>query len=320
MRQNDNQRTREALAALSAAASPVDLPSELPPVVRTPEERFEGIAGFPFEPSYRQLGGLRLAHVDEGEGPPVLFLHGSPTWGYLWRDVILPVRDAGYRCIVPDQVGYGRSDKPTDLASYTYDRYVETGNELLERLDLREVTLVVHDWGSPVGMRIAAEQPERIRRLVVMNGTLPLGQAPSEAWEMLRQFIQQTPDLPVEGLIRGGCHTQPSEAAIAAYEAPFPSPEFKAGPRAGPLLRPTSPEHPDAVAGRAVREALRVDGRPKLLLWGEHDPIMPPAVGESLAGMLGCEPPILIAGASHFLQEDKGREIGAQIASWLESH
>jgi len=314
----DQQSARDQLASL-ATGDDGGVPADLPPVVRTPEERFDGLADFPFEPHYREVGELRLAHLDEGEGRPVVFLHGSPTWSYLWRKVIPAVRDAGYRCIVPDQVGYGRSDKPTDLGWYSYDRYVETNADLLERLDLRDVTLVLHDWGSPVGMRLAAEQPERVRRLVVMNGTLPLGQAPSEAWYALREFIEQTPDLPVGGLMQAGCHDTPSDAVVAAYEAPFPGPGYKAGPRSGPLLRPTSEDHPDAVKGRAVRDTLRTDGRPKLLLWGAADPIMPPNVGEELARALDCDPPVLIEGASHFLQEDRGEEVGARIAEWLGS-
>jgi haloalkane dehalogenase len=206
MMPDQGQRAHEALAAVSATVAESVLPKDMPAVVRTPQERFECLEDYPYEPHYRELSGLRLAHVEVGEGPPVLFLHGSPTWGYLWRDVIPRVSAAGYRCLVPDQVGYGRSDKPTDLSWYTYERYVQTGTELLEGLDLWGVTLVLHDWGSPVGMRIAAEQPERVSRLVVMNGTLPLGQAPSEAWEMLRGFIEQTPNLPVSGLIQAGCH------------------------------------------------------------------------------------------------------------------
>jgi pimeloyl-ACP methyl ester carboxylesterase len=215
MAQRDDTKTaREALVALTVAAEAEALPPDMPAVVRTDAERFEGLAGFAFEPRYRELGGLRLAHVDEGEGPPVVFLHGSPTWSYLWRNVIPVVRDAGYRCIAPDQVGYGRSDKPTELRWYTYDRYVETDTDLLERLDLRWVTLVLHDWSAPVGLRIAAEQPGRISRLVVMNGTLALGQPPTQAWQMLRDFIEQTPDLPIGGLVRAGCHEEPTNATV----------------------------------------------------------------------------------------------------------
>jgi len=308
--------TRGALAAMAGDQS---FPADVPAVVRTPEERFEALPGFPFEPHYRNLGELRLAHLDEGEGRPVVFLHGSPTWSFLWREVVPVVRDAGYRCVVPDQVGYGRSDKPTDLRWYSYDRYVEAGNDLLSTLDLRDVTLVAHDWGAPVGMRIAAEQPERIRRLVVMNGTLPLGNPPSDTWQTLRAFIEETPDLPIGGMIQAGCAGELSPEVLAAYEAPFPGPEFKSGARSGPLLRPTSEGHPDAVKGRAVRDALRVDGRPKLLLWGESDPVMPLNVGVALAEALGCDPPVPISGASHFLQEDRGEEVGARIVDWLSS-
>ena len=316
MSPQDIEATRDALAAMAGGGA---LPANLPDVVRTPDERFDEIPDFVFAPRYRDVEGLRLAHIDEGDGPPALFFHGSPTWSYLWRSVVPSVRDAGYRCVVPDQVGYGRSDKPTDLRWYSYDRYVDTAVDLLQRLDLHDVTLVAHDWGVPVGMRLCAEEPERIRRLVVMNGTLPLGHAPSEAWHTLREFIEQTPDLPIGGLIQAGCKHSPTDAVIAAYEAPFPGPEFKSGARSGPLLRPTSPTHPDAVKGRAVRDALRIDGRPKLLLWGDADPIMPPAVGVELASAIDCDPPVLISGASHFLQEDRGTEVGVRIVDWLSS-
>jgi haloalkane dehalogenase len=294
-------------------------PAAVPAVLRTPDARFDAVADFPYPPRYRDFQGLRLAHIDEGEGLPVVFLHGSPAWSYLWRKVIPPVRDAGFRCIAPDQIGYGRSDKPTDLGWYNYDRYVEAGAHLLAHLDLTDVTLVLHDWGVPVGLRLAAEQPDRVRRLVVMNGALPLGLAPSDGWRALRRYIEETPDLPVGALIRAGCAGPPPEAVVSAYEAPFPEAAFKAGPRAGPLLRPTSPDHPDAARGRAVRDVLRGDGRPKLLIWGAADPIMPLAVGEALATDLGCEPPIRIDGASHFLQEDRGEEVAALICGWLAS-
>ena len=128
-------------------------------IVRTPDERFEALPGFAFEPHYREVDGLRLAHLDEGEGPPVVFFHGEPTWSYLWRKVIPPVRDAGYRCIAPDHAGFGRSDKPTDLGWYSYDRHAELTATLLDDLDLRDATVVVHDWGGPIGLRLAVEHP-----------------------------------------------------------------------------------------------------------------------------------------------------------------
>ena len=162
-------------------------------VYRTPDERFEGLPGFDVEPDYREVGGLRLAHVDEGEGEPVVFFHGEPTWSYLWRKVIPPVRDAGYRCIAPDYAGFGRSDKPTDLGWYSYDRHTELTATLLEDLDLRDATAVVHDWGGPIGLRLAVEHPDRIARMVIMDTGMFTGEQPmSDAWKAFRDFVERT--------------------------------------------------------------------------------------------------------------------------------
>src|SRR2546429_4356796 len=138
-------------------------------VYRTPDDRFEGLPDFPFAPFYREAAGLRLAHLDEGEGTPVVFFHGEPTWSYLWRKVLLPIRDAGFRCVVPDLAGFGRSDKPTDVGWYSYDRHTELMAGLLEHLDLRDATVVVHDWGGPIGLRLAVEHPHRVSKLVGMD-------------------------------------------------------------------------------------------------------------------------------------------------------
>src|SRR5580693_511495 len=137
--------------------------------VRTPEEALEDLPDFPFASRYRDVDGLRLAHLDEGAGSPVVFLHGEPTWSFLWRKVIPPVRDAGFRCVAPDLAGFGRSDKPVDISWYSYDRHVELTATLLEDLDLRGATMVVHDWGGPIGLRIAVEHAERIDRLVILD-------------------------------------------------------------------------------------------------------------------------------------------------------
>ena len=166
--------------------------------VRTPEELLEGLPDYPFESKYREVDGLRLAHLDEGEGKPVVFFHGEPTWSYLWRKVIPPVRDAGYRCIAPDYAGFGRSDKPTDLDWYTYDRHVELMALLLEELDLRDATVVVHDWGGPIGLRLAVEHPDRISRIVIMEtGPFTGQQRMSDAWFTFRDFVRDNEDVPV---------------------------------------------------------------------------------------------------------------------------
>ena len=285
---------------------------------RTPDERFEGLPEFPFTPHYREVDGLRLAHIDEGEGEPVVFVHGEPTWSYLWRKLIPPLIDAGYRCVAPDHAGFGRSDKPTDLGWYSYDRHCELFAELLEHLDLRAATVVVHDWGGPIGLRAAVEQPDRVARMVIMDTGLFTGEQPmSDAWKAFRDFVERTEDLPVGFLVKGATARGMSDEVQAAYEAPFPAPDSKAGARAFPLMLPTAPDMPGAAAGKRVLEALRTDTRPKLCLWADSDPIIPFKVGERFAAAVNADPPEKIENASHFLQEDAGEQIGKRIASWL---
>jgi haloalkane dehalogenase len=286
--------------------------------VRTPDELLEGLPDFPFAARYREVDGLRLAHLDEGEGPPVLFMHGEPTWSFLWRKVLPPVRDAGFRCIAPDLVGFGRSDKPIDIDWYSYDRHVALAETLLEDLDLRGVTMVVHDWGGPIGLRLAVEHPDRVERLVIMDTGLFTGhQQMSEAWLAFRDFVARTEDLPVGFLVKGACKDDPGDAVVAAYEAPFPNAASKAGARAFPLLIPQEPDAPGAAEGQRVLDALREDRRPTLMLWADSDPVLTLETGERFAAAIGREKPTVIKHASHFLQEDQGPEIGRRIAEWL---
>lgn len=286
--------------------------------VRTPDELLEGLPDFPFAPHHRTVEGLRLAHIDEGEGRPVVFVHGEPTWSFLWRKVMPPVRDAGFRCIAPDLAGFGRSDKPTDIGWYSYDRHTAVAATLLEDLDLRDATVVVHDWGGPIGLRLAVEHPERISRLVITDTGLFTGhQHMSEAWRAFRDFVERTEDLPISMLVRGACKNDPGDQVAAAYDAPFPNVESKAGARAFPLLIPLAPDAPGAQAGRDVLEALAADRRPTLMLWADSDPILSVATGERFAQAIGREPPRVVADASHFLQEDQGPELGRLIAEWL---
>jgi haloalkane dehalogenase len=288
--------------------------------IRTPDELLQGLPDFPFEPHFREFEGLRLAHLDEGEGKPVVFFHGEPTWSFLWRKVIPPVLEAGYRCIAPDLPGFGRSDKPVDLDWYSYDRHTAAIAPLLEQLDLRDATVVVHDWGGPVGLRLAVEHPDRIARIVVLDTGLFTGhQKMTDAWRAFRDFVERTDDLPVGFLVRGACKRDPSDEVIAAYDAPFPNQESKAGARAFPLMLPTAPDMPGAQAGQRVLDAMQADGRPKLVLWADSDPVIPLDVGRRFAQALGTEVEHVIADASHFLQEDAGAEIGRLIADWLDS-
>ncbi len=290
----------------------------MPDAIRTPDELLENLPEFPYQPHFRDFEGLRLAHIDEGVGNPVIFFHGEPTWSFLWRKVIPPVLGAGYRCIAPDLPGFGRSDKPVELDWYSYDRHTAALAALLEQLDVRDATVVVHDWGGPVGLRLAAEHPDRIARMVILDTGLFTGhQKMTDAWRAFRDFVERTDDLPVGFLVKGGCKREPPEEVIAAYDTPFPNAESKAGARAFPLMLPTSPDEPGAQAGQRVLASLQGDKRPKLVLWADSDPVIPLEVGHRFAQALGTEVHHVIADAAHFLQEDAGEKIGRLIADWL---
>ena len=286
--------------------------------IRTPDELLTDLAEFPFQSSYREFDGIRLAHLDEGDGPPVVFFHGEPTWSYLWRRVIPPVRDAGFRCIAPDLAGFGRSDKPIDLDWYSYDRHTESMASLLEHLDLHDATIVVHDWGGIIGLRLAVEHPDRIARMVILDTGLFTGhQKMNDAWMAFRDFVERTEDIPVGLLVRRACKHDPGDEVIAGYEAPYPNAGSKAGARAFPLLIPLSPDGPGAQAGQRALDGLRSDRRPKLVLWADSDPVLPLETGERFANALGTTIDHVIEDASHFLQEDAGPEIGRLTAEWL---
>jgi haloalkane dehalogenase len=286
--------------------------------VRAPGQILEGLPEFPFPPHYRDWDGLRLAHIDVGEGPPVVMWHGQPTWSFLWRKVLSPIVAAGYRVICPDLPGFGRSDKPTDLGWYSADRHVAAGAALLDHLDLVGATFVIHDWGGPIGLRLAVEHRDRVDRLVTMDTGVTTGeQRMSEAWRAYRDFVAGAEDLEIGSIVRAGCATDPGDEVAAAYDAPFPSPVSKAGARAFPLMYPLTPDSPGAEAGRRTLAALREDERPMLMLWAESDPVLPLKAGEAFAASLGRSAPRMIEGAGHFLQEDRGQEIGRLIADWL---
>ena len=260
--------------------------------------------------------------MDEGEGPPVVMLHGEPTWSFLYRKLMPPLLEAGCRCVVPDLPGFGRSDKPTDDGWYSYDAHTDAVVSLFDALDLGDVTLVMQDWGGPIGFRVATlERPDRVARLVAMDtGVFTGRQRMSDGWIAFRDFVARTPDVPVGMLIERACKAPPPAEVIAAYEAPFPTVESKAGARAFPAILPTEPDAPGAAEGQAVAEALREDGRPALLLWADSDPALPldPA-GAQVQSLLGVEELTVVEDAGHFLQEDKGEAIGRRIAGWLRS-
>jgi haloalkane dehalogenase len=285
---------------------------------RTPEERFDGLPGYDFEPHYVEQDGLRMHYVDEGEGASVLLLHGEPTWAYLYRKVI-PEVAAVARCIAPDYFGFGRSDKPVERDWYSYDTHFASLERFVDELDLRDVTVVMQDWGGPLGMRLAVERPDRIARLVVMNTGIFSGRPPSDTWLRFRDLVRRTGTNFQPGqLIRITCTTDLPDDVVAAYDAPFPEPESKTGVLMFPEQVPTEADHPSARTMLEVREKLRSWDRPALVFFGDSDPVFSTRVAERLAELIpGAELQEPIAGAGHFLQEDAGEEVGRRIAAWL---
>jgi haloalkane dehalogenase len=285
-------------------------------VFRTPEARFDGL--LPFEPHYLDQDGLRMHYLDEGDGDAVLCLHGEPTWSYLYRKMI-PVLAPHARVVAPDYFGFGRSDKPTDIGWYTFDRHCASIARLVEELDLRRLTLVVQDWGGPIGLRLAVEQPERVDRLVILNTGIGGGRAPSETWLRFREVVRAAGgDFEPGRLIRTAAVRGLAGDVVAAYDAPFPTPESKAGALAFPEQVPTEPEHPNTAPLMQIREALRSWEKPALVLFGDSDPIFAPAVAERMAEWIpGALPAELVAGAGHFVQEDAGDEVAARVVEFL---
>jgi haloalkane dehalogenase len=290
-------------------------------IYRTPDERFEGLPGYPFEPHYAEIDGMRMHYLDEGQGDPILLLHGEPDWSYLYRKMIPPLATA-FRVVAPDYFGFGRSDKPTDIAWYTFDRHTASIGALVEQLDLRGITIVVQDWGGPIGLRVATEMPDRFARLVVLNtGLMSPGEDwPSEGFMNWRNFAERVGlDMPVGRIMQGSCATELDAATLAAYEAPWPTRGSKAGVAAFPLLVPIRDGDPGDIEMRRVKDHLKTWPIPALVMFSDGDPVFRPEVGRSFAQMLpGAHGAMqTIAGASHMLQEDKGEEIAARILDWV---
>ena len=288
---------------------------------RTPDERFEGLPGYPFEPRYAEALGLRMHVVDEGppDAAPVLLLHGEPTWSFLYRHMVPVLAAAGLRAVAPDYLGFGRSDKPTDRDWYTYDRHAESIRELVARLGLTGLTVVMQDWGGPIGMRLAVERPEAVDRLVVLNTGIFSGRPPSDAWLRFRDFMRRV-DLEIRPgqLVNITCGNTLAEDVVAGYDAPHPVPESRVGVRMFPELVPTSPDHPAAARMLEVREGIKRWEKPALVLFGDADPIFSVQAAEAMAARIpGAGPAELLSGAGHFLQEQRGEEIAERIVRFV---
>ena len=277
-------------------------------VLRTPEARFANLPDFPFAAHYHQVTpALRLHYVDEGprEGKPVLMLHGEPTWSYLYRHMIPPVAAAGLRALAPDLIGFGRSDKPAAKGDYSYARQVAWMRHWVEALELTEITLVCQDWGSLIGLRLAAEMPERFARVLLSNGGLPTGNALSRAFALWRAFSRYSPWFPISRIVQTGTKRRLSSEERAAYDAPFPRGTYKAAARIFPSLVPVEPDDPAVPDQQRAWQVLEQWRKPFICCFSDGDPITRGGDRVFRARVPGAEgQPHCRLHGGHFIQED----------------
>ena len=294
-------------------------------VLRTPEERFANLPDFPYTPHYTEIGGLRVAHIDEGpkDGPVVLLMHGEPAWSFLYRKMIPILAGAGFRVLVPDQVGFGRTDKPTRAADYTYEHHVQWMSAWLESQNVHNITLFCQDWGSLIGLRMVAEMPDRFARIALSNGGLPTGKEKIQrAFHIWRAFAMYSPWFPIGKIVRTGCAQGLDDAAVAGYDAPYPNRHYKVGARVFPTLVPIDPSNPARPANERAWELFKAWQKPFITLFSTRDPVtkggqvawqhkVPGAAGQNHTQ---------IREAGHFIQEDKGEEVARALMQFIHAN
>ena len=295
---------------------------DIGPVLCTPAERFDHLPDFPWQPHYTGIGGLRIAHIDEGprDGPVVLLMHGEPTWSYLYRKMIPVLVAGGCRVLAPDLVGFGRSDKPARKSDYSYFNHVQWMSAWTEANDLRDVTLFCQDWGSLVGLRVVAELPERFARIVLANGGLPTGtEEIPRAFKIWRAFAKYSPWFPIGRIVKAGCALGLTPGEVAAYDAPFPSSRYRVAARLFPTFVPTTPDDPERANNEQAWELFKRWEKPFLTLFSNRDPVTRGGhrIWQKLVPGAQGQPHAVTRGAGHFLQEDKGVEVATAMLAFM---
>ncbi len=297
-------------------------------LLRTPDDRFENLPDYPFKPNYLTIidrsenVGIRVHYIDEGApaSQTVLMLHGEPSWSFLYRKMVTPFVQAGYRVVAPDLPGFGKSDKPAKRSDYSYARYVQWMFDWLRAMDLQDIILICQDWGGLIGLRLVAGEPDRFARVVTSNTMLPTGDhSPGDAFFQWQKFSQETPVFPVGQIVNKGSVTDLPEAVIAAYDAPFPDESYKEGARQFPTLVPVAPDNPESQANRVAWKVLMGFQKPWLCAFGDSDPITAAAAPVIQKLIPGCQgqPHTTLRGGGHFIQEDCGEELSRVVLEWL---
>jgi haloalkane dehalogenase len=306
----------------TAASSTRPTLPKIGPVLRTPETCFAALPNFSFTPHYTDIWGLRIAHIDEGprNAPVVLLMHGEPAWSFLYRKMIPVLVAQGFRVVAPDLVGFGRSDKPARAGDYSYLNQVQWMSAWLVANELDGITLFCQDWGSLIGLRMAAEMPDRFDRIVLANGGLPTGaEVLPKAFKIWRAFARYSPWFPIGRIVKAGCVAGLTDAEVAAYNAPFPSPKFKVAARLLPGFVPSTPQDPEHQRNTQAWEVFKQWKKPFLTLFSNRDPITRGGHKiwqRTVPGAKG-QPHASTRNAGHFLQEDKGEEVAQAIAAFI---